>query len=166
MLNGGQKKSRVTKRYVGKEQNEKCANSINVNDRKRIQRKRDRLLGDLRKVFAEHVSISRANAFITCILQQHAVELGWEEKPIVTVGGWGDDPRNWEIDVITLEDRKIMEIANRPIPEELRRAPDFVRERRLSEILSEMKDLRIRSEATKRSLGLPTRLKVRDLLKD
>jgi hypothetical protein len=166
MINGVQEKSHVTKRYAGKEQNEKCKTSINVNDRKRTQRKRDRLLGDLRKVFAERISIDRANTFISFILHRHAIGLDWEEKPFIHVSGWGDDPRNWEIWVTTPEDREIMKIAKRPIPAELLRAPYHVRERRLSEILSEMEDLRTKSEATKRALGLPARLKVSDLLKD
>jgi hypothetical protein len=180
MFNGVQEKSRVTKRYAGKEQNEKCKTSTNVKDRKRTQRKRDSLLGDLRKVFAERISIDKANTFISCILHRHAIGLDWEEKPCISVSGWGDDPRNWNIFVETPEDRKIMEIARRPIPAELWPAglyddlphwsdPEFgarfleklsrdpyraERERLVAEISAELATLEKRSEATKRRLGL------------
>ena len=162
MLNGRQMKSHVTKRYVGKEQNEKCAKSLKARTRKRDQRKRDRILGaDLRNLFTEHVSISRANLFIQYVLHQHALGLDWEEKPSVTVSGWGDDPRNWEIHVTTPEDRKIMKLCESDFLEEVRRDPGLGKL-----VLAEIEDLTIRSQARKCSLGLPTSLRVRDLLKD
>jgi hypothetical protein len=182
MLNETQEKSRVTKRYSGEEQKKKLEQSAKCTLRQHRTRLRDKLLGaEDRRVLEDRAARELAEKFACRVACRFA---GRKDKIRVSVGGFADDPRDWEVK-FRVEDQPYKAAFNNAPPisgedlklhldklrDELRRDPGIEERFRAASKRARAEDAELaKNEATLKaflkSSGLPERVKIRDLLKD